>query len=101
MHSVSSGQRGLLICGARYEVETNWSTYENTHHGLLLFVVYHRMRNYLPDWNRCSSIFLTMKRLVSRNLSTQFARQLSSPRENLVDGVPVMHLRDGELVITV
>lgn len=41
---------------------------------------------------RCSSIFLTMKRLVSRKRSTQFARQPCSPREKLVEGVPVMHL---------
>ncbi len=30
--------------------------------------------------------------LVSRNLSTQLVRQLSSLRENFEDGVPVMHL---------
>lgn len=42
--------------------------------------------------SRCDSIFLTMNKLVSRNLSTQFARQLSSLRENLLEGVPVMHL---------
>ena len=34
-----------------------------------------------------------MKRLVSKNRSTQLAKQLSSPRENRVEGVPVMHLR--------
>lgn len=33
-----------------------------------------------------------MKRLVSKNRSTQLAKQLSSPRENRVEGVPVMHL---------
>jgi len=42
----------------------------------------------------CSSIFLTMNKLVSKNLSTQFVKQLSSPRENRVEGVPVMHLND-------
>lgn len=42
----------------------------------------------------CSSIFLTMNRLVSKNLSTQFAKQLSSLRENRVEGVPVIHLDD-------
>jgi hypothetical protein len=36
-----------------------------------------------------------MKMLVSKNRSTQLARQLSSPRENLVEGVPVMHLIGG------
>ena len=33
-----------------------------------------------------------MKRLVSKNRSTQLTKQLSSPRENRVEGVPVMHL---------
>ena len=33
-----------------------------------------------------------MKRLVSKKRSTQLTRQLSSPRENRVEGVPVMHL---------
>ena len=40
----------------------------------------------------CSSIFFTMKRLVSRNLSTQLTRQLSSLREKRPETVPVMHL---------
>jgi len=42
--------------------------------------------------------FFTMKRLVSKNRSTQFAKQLSSPRENRVEGVPVMHLSQHMLV---
>jgi hypothetical protein len=33
-----------------------------------------------------------MKMLVSKNRSTQLTKQLSSPRENRVEGVPVMHL---------
>lgn len=33
-----------------------------------------------------------MKRLVSKNRSTQLTKQVSSPRENRVEGVPVMHL---------
>lgn len=33
-----------------------------------------------------------MNKLVSKNLSTQFARQVSSPREKRVEGVPVIHL---------
>lgn len=41
---------------------------------------------------RLFSISFTIKRLVSRNLSTQFDRQLRSEREKPVDGVPVMHL---------
>lgn len=40
----------------------------------------------------CSSIFFTINRLVSRNLSTQFTRQLSSLREKRPETVPVMHL---------
>ena len=43
-------------------------------------------------FSRCSSIFFTMNRLVSRNRSTHDDRQDSSLRENEVDGVPVMHL---------
>lgn len=34
-----------------------------------------------------------MNRLVSRNLSTQLAKHLSSPYENRVEGVPVIHLQ--------
>jgi hypothetical protein len=33
-----------------------------------------------------------MKRLVSKNRSTQLTKQVSSPLENRVEGVPVMHL---------
>lgn len=33
-----------------------------------------------------------MNKLVSKNLSTQFDKQLASPLENEVDGVPVIHL---------
>ena len=42
--------------------------------------------------SRCSSIFLTMNRLVSRKRSTQLARQLCSFLEKDEDGAPVMHL---------
>jgi len=48
--------------------------------------------DYLPDCIRFSSICFTINRLVSRNLSTQFAKQVSSLREKRVDGVPVTHL---------
>lgn len=48
--------------------------------------------DYLPDWILFSSICFTINRLVSRNLSTQFAKQVSSLREKRVDGVPVTHL---------
>lgn len=37
---------------------------------------------------------LTRNKLVSKKRSTQFARQLSSEREKLVEGVPVTHLTD-------
>ena len=42
--------------------------------------------------SRCRSRDLTRKMDVSRNRSTQFARQASSLREKRVEGVPVMHL---------
>ena len=42
------------------------------------------------------STLFTMKRLVSKKRSTQLTKQLSSPRENRVEGVPVMHLWRGE-----
>ena len=44
------------------------------------------------NWLRCSSIFLTMKRLESRKRSTQFCRHDCSLLERRVDGVLVMHL---------
>lgn len=40
----------------------------------------------------CASICLTMNKLLSRNRSTQFSRHDASPRENLVEMPPVMHL---------
>ena len=42
--------------------------------------------------SRCCSMRLTRKMLVSRKRSTQLERHDSSPRENRVEGVPVMHL---------
>jgi len=48
----------------------------------------------LDYWSLRSDICLTRKILESRNLSTQFIRQLSSPRENRVEGVLVMHLKE-------
>lgn len=40
----------------------------------------------------CASICLTINKDESRNRSTQFSRHDASPRENLVDMPPVMHL---------
>jgi hypothetical protein len=39
-----------------------------------------------------------MYKLVSKNLSTQFDKQLASLLENDVDGVPVIHLSQHMLV---
>lgn len=41
-----------------------------------------------------------MNKLVSKKRSTQFARQPSSPRENRVDGVPVIHLNVHQAMVT-